>query len=113
MNQRRQALSAKANTGKFLGLPLVAFGAQKPVNRTVKWFCCCTSDCEYFYDLTGTDGGKERSKTSIYRHLRDHAIPKDENNGRVVNLDQTKCITAITARFSRIRFLHSGHPVPS
>jgi len=85
MSQQRQALSAKANTGKFLGLraekpakanatkdtkhsgkdfvygvlfvTLVVFGAQKPVNRTAKWFCCCISDCEYFYDLTGTDGG--------------------------------------------------------
>jgi len=62
VSQRRQALSAKANTGKFLGLraeanaaktakhsgkdfvygvlfvTLVAFGAQKPVNRTAKWF---------------------------------------------------------------------------
>ena len=73
-------------------------GAKKPVNRTAKWFCCCTSDCEYFYDLTGTDGGKERSKTSIYRHLRDHAIPRDENNGRIINLEQTKCITATAAR---------------
>ena len=63
---RRQALSVKAKTGKFLGLhaekpakanaaktpkysgkdfvygvlfvTLVAFGAQKPVNRTAKWF---------------------------------------------------------------------------
>ena len=64
VTQRRQALSAKTNTGKFLGLraekpaksnaakttkhsgkefvygvlfvTLVAFGAQKPVNRTAK-----------------------------------------------------------------------------
>jgi len=126
VSQRRQALSPKANTDKFLGLraekpaksnaattaqhsgknfvygvlfvTLVVFGAQKPVNRTTKWFFYCTSDCEFFYDLTGTDGGKERSKTSIYRHLRDHTIPKDENNGRIVNLDQTKCITATASQ---------------
>ena len=126
MSKRREALSAKTNTGKFSGLraetpakqssakttkhggknfmygvllvTLVAFGAQKPVNRTAKWFCCCTSDCEYFCDLTGADGGKERPKTSIYRRLRDHAIPKDENNERILNLEQTKCITATAAR---------------
>ena len=126
VSQRRQALSAKANKGKFAGLraekparantapttknsgkdfvygvlfvSLVVFGAQKPLNSTAKWFCCCTSDCDFFYDLTGTDGGKERSKTSIYRHLREHAIPRDENNGRIVNLEQTKCITATAAR---------------
>jgi len=72
VSPQRQALSAKANTDKFLGLraekpdkanaaktskhsgkdfvygvlfvTLVAFGAQKPVNRTAKWFCCYTSD---------------------------------------------------------------------
>ena len=125
VSQRREALSAKANTGKFLGLhaekpakpnsaktakhsgkdfvygvlfvTLLAFGAKNPLKRTAKWFCCCTSDCEYFYDLTGTDG-KDRSKTSIYRPLQDHAIPKDENNGRVVKDEQTKCITATAAR---------------
>ena len=98
VSQQRQALSAKANTDKFLGLraekptkpnspkttkhsgkdfvygvlfvTLVAFGAKKPLNRTAQWFCYCTSDCEYFFDLTGTDG-KDRSKTSIYRHLRE------------------------------------------
>jgi hypothetical protein len=121
VSQRRQALSAKANTGKFLGLraekpakanaakttkhsgkdfvygvlfvTLVAFGAQKPVNRTAKWFCCCTSDCEYFFDLTDAEG-KDHSKTSIYRHLQDHSIPKDKSNRRVVKDEQTKCITA-------------------
>ena len=126
MSQQRQTLSATANTSKFLRLlaenpvkpnsvktakhsgkdfvygvlfvTLVVFGAQKPVNRITKWFFYCTSDCEFFYDLTGTDGGKERSKTSIYRHLRDHTIPKDENNGRIVNLDQTKCITATASQ---------------
>jgi len=45
----------------FIFRGLLAFGAKKPVNRTAKWFCCCTSDCEYFNDLTGTDG-KDRSK---------------------------------------------------
>jgi len=73
-----------------LFVTLLAFGAKKPLNRTAQWFCCCTSDCDYFYDLTGTDG-KDRSKTSIYRHLREHAIPKDENNGRAVKDEQTKC----------------------
>jgi len=89
VSQRRQALSAKANKGKFAGLraekparanaapttknsgkdfvygvlfvSLVVFSAQKPLNSTAKWFCCCTSDCDWSYDLTGTDGGKERS----------------------------------------------------
>jgi len=70
MSQRREALSAKANTCKFFGLraekpakpnsaktakhggkdfvygvlfvTLLAFGAKKPLNRTAKWFCCCT-----------------------------------------------------------------------
>ena len=121
----RRRLSAKANTGKFTGLraetparrnsaktakhggkdfvygvlfvTLLAFGAKTPVNRTAKWFCCCTSDCEYFFDLTGTEG-KDRSKTSIYRHLQDHAILKDENNGRVIKDEQTKCITATATR---------------
>ena len=125
VSQRRQALSAKANKGKFAGLraekpakpnfaktakhsgkdfvygvlfvTLVAFGAQTPLNRTSKWFCCCTSDCDFFYDLTGTDG-KDHLKTSIYRHLQNHVIPKDENNGRVVKDEQTKCITATAAR---------------
>jgi hypothetical protein len=120
VSKRREALSAKANTGKFSGLraetpakrssaktakhggkdlgykvlsvTLLAYGAIKPVNRTAKWFCCCTSDCDYFYDLPGTEG-KDRSKSSIYRHLQDHAIPKVENNGRVVKDGQTKCIT--------------------
>jgi len=69
-------LSAKVNTGKFLGLraekpakanaakttkhsgkdfvygvlfvTLVGFGAQKLVNRTAKWFCFYISGCEYF-----------------------------------------------------------------
>jgi len=76
VSQRRQALSAKTNTGKFRGLcaekpakpnspkttkhsgkdfvygvlfvTLVAFGAKKPLNLTAQWFSCCTSDCEYF-----------------------------------------------------------------
>jgi len=70
VSQRREALSAKANTGKFLGLhaekpakpssaktdkyggkdfvfgvqfvTLLAFGAKTPLNHTAKWFCCCT-----------------------------------------------------------------------
>jgi len=117
VSQRRQALSAKANKGKFARLRAekparanaalttknsgkdfvcgvlfvsLVFGVQKPLNSTAKWFCCCTSDCDWSYDLTGTDGGKSRSKTSIYTHLRQHAIPRDENNGRIVNLEQTK-----------------------
>jgi len=125
VSQRREARSVKKNTGKFFVLPaekpgksnsaktakhggkdfvygvlfvtLIAFSAKKPLNRTAKWFCCCTSDCKYFYYLTGTDG-KDRSKTSIYRHLQDHTIPKDEKNGRVVKDEQTKCITATAAR---------------
>jgi len=125
VSKRREALSAKTNTGKFSGLraetpakqssakttkhggknfmygvllvTLLAYGAKKPVNRTAKWFCCCTSDCNYSYDLTGTEG-KDCSKSSIYRHLQDHAIPKDENNGRVVKDEQSKCITATAAR---------------
>jgi len=125
VSQQRQVLSAKANTGRFLRLraekpanpnsaktakhsgkdfvygvlfvTLLAFGATKPLNHTAQWFCCCTSDCEYLYDFTGTDG-KDRSKTSIYRHLREHAIPKDEKKGRVVKDEQTKCITVTTAR---------------
>ena len=116
VSQQRQALSVKANTRKFLGLhaeklakpnsaktakhswkdfvygvlfvTLLAFGAKRPLNHTAQWFCYCTSDCEYFYDLTGTDG-KDCSKMSIYRHLREHAIPKDENNGRVVKDEQS------------------------
>ena len=67
MSKRRDALSVKANTGKFTGLraetsarrnsaktakhggkdfvygvlfvTLVAFGAKTPVNCTAKWFC--------------------------------------------------------------------------
>jgi len=84
VSKRREALSAKANKGKFAGLradtpakrnsaktakisgkdfvygvlfvTLMAFGTKKPVNRTAKWFCYCTSDCNYFYDLTGREG---------------------------------------------------------
>jgi len=69
VSQRREALSAKANTGKFLGLrvekpaqpnsaktakhsgkdfvygvlfvTLLAFSAEKPSNHIAKWFCCC------------------------------------------------------------------------
>jgi len=52
---------------------------------------------QIFFDLTGTDG-KDRSKASMYRHLREHASPKDENNGRIVKDEQTKCITATAAR---------------
>jgi len=117
----REALSAKANTGKFTGLrvetparrnsaktakhggkdfvygvlfaTLLAFSVKTPVNSTAKWFCCCTSDCEYFFDLTDAEG-KDHSKTSIYRHLQDHSIPKDKSNRRVVKDEQTKCITA-------------------
>ena len=124
VSKRREALSARANTGKFVGLravtpakssstktakhsgknfvygvlflTLLALNAKAPANCTAKWFCCCTSDCDYFYDLTGIEG-KDRSKLSIYRHLQDHAIPKDENNGRIVKDKQTKCITATTA----------------
>jgi len=94
VSKRREALSAKANKGKFarlraetpakqnsaktakhggkdfvygvLFVTLMAFGAKNPVNRTAKWFCCCTSDCDYFYDLTGTEG-KDCSKSSIER----------------------------------------------
>jgi len=68
VSQRREALSAKANKGKFAGLraeppakrssaktakhgdkdfvygvlfvTLLAFGAKEPVNRTAKWLCC-------------------------------------------------------------------------
>jgi len=111
VNQQRQVLSVKANRGKFLGLraekpdkpnsaktakhsgkdfaygvlfvTLLAFGAKKTLNHTAQWFCCYTSDCEYFYDLTGTDG-KDHSKMSIYRHLQERAILKDENNGHIV-----------------------------
>jgi len=39
-----------------LFVTLLACGAKKPLNSTAKWFLYCTSDCEYFYDLTGTDG---------------------------------------------------------
>ena len=46
-------------------------GAKTPVNCRAKWFCCCTSDCEYFFDLTGTEG-KDRSKTSIYHKFGCH-----------------------------------------
>jgi len=91
VSKRREALTAKANTGKFTGLrvetpakrnsaktakhvgkdfvygvlfiTLLAFGAKTPVNCTAKCFCCCTSDCEYFFDLTGAEG-KDCSKTS-------------------------------------------------
>jgi len=54
-----------------LFVTLLAFGAKTPVNCTAKWFCSCTSDCEYFFDLTGTEG-KDRSKTSIYRKFGCH-----------------------------------------
>jgi len=99
VSKRREALSAKANTDKFTGLraettvrrnsaktvkrggkdlvygvlfvTLLAFGAKTPVICTAKWFCCCTSDCEYFFDLTGTVG-KDRSKKSIYHKFACH-----------------------------------------
>ena len=76
VSQQCQALSAKANKGKFAGLraekparanaapttknsgkdfvygvlfvTLVAFGAQKPLNHTTKCFCCCTSELRIF-----------------------------------------------------------------
>ena len=35
---------------------------------------------------------------SVYRYLREHAIPKDENKGCIVKDKQTKCITATAAR---------------
>ena len=44
-----------------LFVTLLAFGAKNPLNSTAKWSCCCTSDCKYFNDLTGTDG-KDHSK---------------------------------------------------
>ena len=101
VSKRREALSAKANTGKFTGLraekparrnsaktvkhcgkdfvygvlfvTLLAFGAKTPVDCTAKCFCCCTSDCEYFCDLTRAGAeGKDRSKTSIYRKFGCH-----------------------------------------
>jgi len=50
---------------------VLAFKAKTPVNCTAKWFCYCTSDCEYFCNLTGTEG-KDRSKTSIYRKFGCH-----------------------------------------
>jgi len=99
VSKQREALSAKANNGKFIGLraetparrnfaktvrqggkdfvygvlfvTLLAFGAKTPVNCTGKWFCYCTSDCEYFFDLTGTEV-KDRSKTSIYHKFGCH-----------------------------------------
>ena len=70
VSQQREALNAKANTGKFPGpcaekpakpnsaktakhsgkdfvygflfVTLLALGAKKPLNRTAKWFYCCT-----------------------------------------------------------------------
>jgi len=78
----------------------MAFGTNPPANRTAKWFCCSTSDCDYFYDLTGTEG-KDCFKSSIYRHLQDHTIPKDENNRRAVKDEQTKCTTLTAARAIR------------
>jgi len=99
VSKRREALTAKANTGKFTGLraetparrnsaktakycgkdfvygvlfvTLLAFGAKTPVNCTAKGFCCYTSDCEYFFDLSGAEG-KDRSKTSIYQKFGCH-----------------------------------------
>ena len=54
-----------------LFVTLLAFGVKTPVNCTAKWLCCCTSDCEYFFDLIGTEG-KDRSKTSIYHKFGCH-----------------------------------------
>ena len=90
----REALSARANTGKFTGLRAetparrnsaktakhggkdfrvwgfvchaAGFQCENTCKLHAKWFYYCTSDCEYFFDLTGTDG-KDRSKTSIYQ----------------------------------------------
>ena len=50
---------------------IMVFGAKTPVNCTAKWFCCCTSDCESPFDLTGTEG-KDHSKTSIYHKFGCH-----------------------------------------
>jgi len=99
VSKRREALGAKTNTGKFTGLraetparqnsaktvkhggndfvygvlfvTLLAFGAKTLVNFTAKWFCSYTSECEYLFDLTGTEG-KDRSKTSIYHKFGCH-----------------------------------------
>jgi len=98
-NKRREALSAKANTGKFTGLraetparrnsaktvknggkdfvcgvlfvTLMPFGAKTPVNCITKWFYHSTSDCEYLFDLIDTEV-KDRSKTSIYHKFGCH-----------------------------------------
>ena len=95
----REALSARANTGKFTGLraetparrnsaktakysgedfvygvlfvTLLVFVVKTPVNCTAECFCYYSSDCEYFFDLTGTEG-KDRSKTSIYHKFDCH-----------------------------------------
>jgi len=60
--KRSSAKTAKHGGKDFvygvLFATLLAFGAKRTVNRTAKWFCCCTSDCDYFYDLTGTEGEK-------------------------------------------------------
>jgi len=104
VSKRREALSAKTNTGKFtvlraetparrnsaktaeysgknfvygvLFVTLLAFGAKTSLNCTAKWFCYCTSECEYSFDFTGTEG-KDQSETSIYHkfghlHLLQH-----------------------------------------
>ena len=63
----------------ILFVTLLAFGAKTPVNCTAKWFCCCTSDCEYFVDLTGTEG-KDRSKTSIYQKCGCHLYLLQHDN---------------------------------
>jgi len=99
VSKPHEALSAKVNTGKFTGLraetpasrnsakttklsgkdfvygvlfvTLLAFGAKTPTNCTAKWFCYCTSDCEYFFELTDTEG-KHLSKMSIYHRFGCH-----------------------------------------
>jgi len=92
VSQRRQALSAKANTGKFLGLraekpakanaakttkhsgkdfvygvlfvTLVTFGAPKPVNRTAKFVCRCMSHCIHTALVAAFGTQKDPSKCS-------------------------------------------------
>jgi len=62
-----------------LFVTLLPFGAKTSVNCTAKWLCGCTSDCEYFFDLTGTEG-KDRSKTSIYRKFGCHLCLLQHDN---------------------------------
>ena len=81
VSQQSETLSGKDFVYGVVFVTLLAFSVKRPLNSTVQWFCCCTSDCEYVYDLTGTDG-KDHLKTSIYRHLQDHVIPKDYGSGQ-------------------------------